>query len=62
MRDPVGEGVDVAVGPVGLRHLLSEPIDRDITFPLQETIEGHHQFGMGSGRDLAIIGNLANIP
>ena len=23
MRDPVGEGVDVAVGPVGLSHLLS---------------------------------------
>ena len=28
MRDPVGEGVDVAVGSVGLRHLAGKPVDR----------------------------------
>ena len=28
MRDPVRERIDVAVGPVGLRHLAGEPVDR----------------------------------
>src|SRR5262245_8343257 len=31
MRDPVGESVDAAVGPVGMSNLTSEPICGDVT-------------------------------
>ena len=62
MRDPVGKSVDVAVGPVGKCNLTSEPIGGDVTLSHQESIEGYDQFGMGGGRDFAIVGNLAGIP
>src|SRR6185295_12461261 len=62
MRDPVGESVDVAVGPVGMSNLTSEPIGGDVTLSHQESIEGYGQFGMGRGRDLSIVGNLTGIP
>ena len=62
MRDPVGERIDVAVGPVGLRDLTGEPIGRDVTLSHQESIEGYGKFRMGRRRDLAIVGNLADIP
>ena len=62
MRDPIGEGIDVAVGPVGLRHLCGEPVGRDDARRNQMRIERHHQFGMGRRRDLAIVGNLADLP
>ena len=41
MRDPVRERVDIAIGPVGLRHLGGEPVGGDFTLPHQESIEGH---------------------
>ena len=62
MRDPVGEGVDVAVGPVGMSNLTSEPIGGDVTLSHQESIEGYGQFGMGRRRNLSRVGNLAGIP
>ena len=62
MRDPVGESVDVAVGPVGLGNLTGEPIGRDVTLSHQKSIEGDDQFGMGRRRDFAIVGNLAGVP
>ena len=62
MRDPVGESVDVAVGPVGMSNLTSEPIGGDVTLSHQESIEGYGQFGMGRRRDLSIVGNLTGIP
>ena len=62
MRDPVGKGIDVAVGSVGLGNLASEPVGRDVTLSHQESIEGHHKFGMGRRRDLAVVGDLADIP
>ena len=36
MRDAVGEGVDVAVGAVGLGNLAREPVGRDGTLAHQE--------------------------
>ena len=62
MRDPVGESVDVAVGPVGKGNLASEPIRGDVTLSHQESIEGHGQFGMRGGCDLPIVRNLTGIP
>jgi hypothetical protein len=62
MRYPVGESVDVAVGPVGKSNLTSEPIDGDVTLSHQESIEGNGQFGMGRRCNLSIVGNLADIP
>ena len=62
MRNPVGESIDVAVGPVGLGNLTSEPIGGDVTLSHQESIEGHGQFGMGGRCNLSIVRNLAGIP
>src|SRR5262245_18430029 len=62
MRDPVGESVDVAVGPVGMSNLTSEPICVYVTLSHQESIEGHDQFGVRGRRYFPIIGNLAGIP
>ena len=62
MRDPVRQRIDVAVGSVGLRDLAGEPVDRYFTLPHQESIEGHDQLGVHRRRDLAVIGNLADVP
>src|SRR5262249_32811001 len=62
MRDPVGESVDVAVSPVGMGNLTSEPICGDVTLSHQESIEGYGQFGVGRRRDLSIVRNLTGIP
>ena len=60
--DPVRERIDIAVGAVRLRDLRGEPVRRNCTLPPQESIEGHSHLGMGGGRYLAIIGNLADLP
>ena len=62
MRNPVGESIDIAVGPISLGNLTSEPIGRDVTLSHQESIEGYGQFGMGSGCNFSIVRNLARIP
>src|SRR5262245_45083248 len=62
MRDPVGERIDVAVGPISLSNLTSEPVDGDVTLSHQESIEGYGQFCMSGWRNLAIVWNLTNIP
>ena len=56
------QGIDVAIGAIGLRHLPGEPVDRNFTLSREETIEGDRKFRMGGRRSLAIIRNLANIP
>ena len=58
----VRQRIDVAVGAIGLRDLLREPIVGNSTLSHQKTIEGDHQFGMRGGRDLAVVGNLADFP
>src|SRR4029079_12817387 len=62
MRDSVRKGVNVAIAPVGVSDLTSKPIVGDTTLAHQETIEGHRQFRVGRGRDLALIRYLTNIP
>ena len=62
MRDPVRQRVDIAVGPVGLRHLGGKPIGGDFTLPHQESIEGDDQFCVRCRRDLAVVGHLTHVP
>ena len=56
------ECVEVTPGAVRLRNLRGEPIGWNCTLPHQETIEGERDLGMGGRRDLAVVGNLANLP
>ena len=62
MRDAVRQRVDVAVGVVRLLDLAGEPVDRDRAFPHQETIERGGELGVVGGRDLPVVGNLADLP
>ena len=62
MRDAVGERVDVAVGAVGLGHLRANQSVGIVTLAHQESIEGHDQFGVRRRRNLAVVGNLADVP
>ena len=61
--DAVGERVDVAVGAVGEGHLLGEPVLRDALLGAhQELVERGHQLGVVLRRDLAVVGDLADVP
>jgi len=62
VRDPARQGVDIAVGAVGLIDLRGEPGVRDLALPHQEAEQRGHQLGMRGRRDLAIIRNLAGVP
>mgnify|MGYP003351982894 CR=1 FL=1 len=62
MSDPVRQRIDVAIGSISLRDLAGEPVDRYFTLPHQESIEGHDQLGVHRGSDLAVNGNLADVP
>ena len=42
--------------------LAGEPVGRDRTLPHQESVERGGQLGVGGGRDLAIVRNLADLP
>jgi hypothetical protein len=62
MRDAVGEGVDVALGPVGIGYLPVEPVVRNPPATSEEGEERRHQLGMVGRGDLAVVGNLAGLP
>ncbi len=47
---------------VGLVHLKGEPVGRQHAVAHEEAVHRHHQFGVGRRRDLAVIGDLANLP
>src|SRR5262249_42301674 len=56
------QGVDVAIRPIRERNLTREPIVRDLTVPHQKTIEARDQFGMSVWGNLAVVGDLRNLP
>ena len=61
--DAVGEGVDVAVGAVREGDLLGEPVLRDAAFGAhQELVERGGKLGVARARDLAVVGDLADLP
>ncbi len=62
MGDAIGQRIDVAFSVVGEVDLAGEPVDREFPFPHQIAVERHHQLGMRGRRDLAIVGNLADLP
>ncbi len=63
MRDAVGERVDVAVGAIGQRHLLAEPIlGNALLGAHQVAVDRRHELGVVLARDLAIVGDLAHSP
>ena len=62
MGDPRRKSIDPAIGMVGLRHLLGEPVDRNSTLPHQKSIEGDRELGVGRGRNLTIVRHLADVP
>ena len=62
MGDAGGKGVDIAVRPVGLRDLAGEPVGVDLSITDQVAEHRDDQLGMVGRRDLAIIGNLADVP
>ncbi len=62
MGDARRQRIDVAVGPVGLRDLTREPVGLDFALAHEEAIDGDHELGVVRRRDLAIIGNLADVP
>ena len=63
VRDTVGERIDVAIGAVRELDLLGEPILGDaLGAGAQELVERADQLGVVVGRDLAVVGNLADLP
>ena len=62
LGEPVGERVDVAVDAVHGVDLLGHPVGRNPAAPGDEAENGERQIGVGGGRGLAIIGNLAGFP
>ena len=55
----------VSMSPSAGRRSATCRANQSIRYPTlahQETIEGDDEFGMGRGRDLAVVGNLANVP
>ncbi len=62
MSDAGGQRIDIAIGAIGLRDLMREPVGLDRAIALQKAIERDHQLGMIGRRDLAVIGQLADVP
>ena len=62
LRDPLGQCVDFAVGPVGPRHLFGHVVLVDMAAANEVEIECGHDFGMLCGRDLAVVRQGAGFP
>ncbi len=63
MGDAVGERIDVAVGAVGECHLLGEPVFRNaLVRAHQRLVDRRHQLGVVLPGDLAVVGDLADLP
>ncbi len=60
--DAVGEGIDVAVGVVGVGDLAGEPVVGNDAVAGQEAEQGGDQLGVVGRRDLAVVGDLADVP
>ena len=60
--DAVRQRIDVAVGVARLLDLAGEPVRGNRSLPHQEAIKRGGKLGMGRGRDLAIVGHLADVP
>ena len=64
LRDPAGQRVDVAVGPVDHRDLLGEPRVGDAARHAlhEEPVELGHEVGVHLRVDLAVIRDAADVP
>ena len=63
LREPVRQRIEVAVGAVGLGHLIGEPVFGDLAlFAHDETVERGDQLRVAHRRDLPVVGDLAHLP
>ena len=62
MRDPARQRVDIAGNAVGLVDLGAKPGIGNPALFHQECINRGHEFGMGGGRQPAVIRDLAGLP
>ena len=59
---PLGQRVDVAVGSIDAGDLPRQPVGRDAAAALQEAEEPDAEAGVLGERDLAEVGDLADVP
>src|SRR5437588_5958076 len=62
LSDARCEYVDIAIDAIEHRQLAGEPVVGDETRPHDVTKDGKHKFRVSGGCDLAVVGDLADIP
>ncbi len=63
LGEPARQGVEVAVGAVGKRHLAGEPVSRNLALVAHdEAVKRGDKLGMARGRNLPVVGDLAHLP
>ena len=63
VSDAICERIDIAVGAIGQSHLLGKPVLRNAAVPRRhKLVERGDQLGVVLARDLAVVGDLADVP
>ena len=60
--DTISQRINVAVGAVGEGDLVGEPVVGDLAVARQEAEQRGDEFGVIGWGDLAVIGDLADVP